>query len=336
MFKSKPFSINYLGNNGGYNFFVDIGNVNEIIYGSNLLTYLNPSPIGVSTFYNGVYDVLLNRVNSFGPVGNDGELARYLSPLKTSVTLSSSGSIYLRIPRIPMGSGQENTSIRPNWFASRTDFPNAINLLFWAEKYEIVTEVDSEDFVYNQRYDHLQSIDGTINFPTTKYPQKGAIYLKLADIIIDGDTVQIVPYFQSNVINPNRYVTMGINYLRNCSIYYFGFIHREETKISTLGYYSRPSWIIKTLDQIFDIAKYDIETDFGHYFNNWDYDFEGKADFFEIKQLLAVYSVYSNEKVRVRKLFEEMDEEESFVELNEDNLPIIFPGLDSTNTIIES
>lgn len=335
MFKNRPFSINYLGNDGGHSFFVNIGNVNEIIYGTGLFnTYIFPERIGDASFYNGIYDVLLNRVSEFGATGSDGQLNKYIFPLKKSITLSTSSAIYLKIPRIPMGSGASNNGIRPIWFASRTD-SLGVNLLFWTEQFEIVSEVNPEDFIYEQRYDALQAIDSFIDFPKTKFPQKGAIYIKLADIRIDGDTVQIIPYFQSNIINPNRYITMGINYLRNCSVQYFGFIHREDVKIPVVGYYSRPDWIIKSFEEIFSSAKNDIESDFGNYFGIWDYDFEGKADFFEVRQLFAVYSVYSNDKVRVKKIFEDMDEEESFLELNEDNLSDIVPGLNSENSVFE-
>lgn len=39
--------------------------------------------------------------------------------------------------------------------------------------------------------------------------------------------------------------------------------------------------------------------------------------------------------MRVKKIFEDMDEEESFLELNEDNLSDIVPGLNSENSVFE-
>lgn len=335
MFQSKPFSINYLGKDGTYNFFVDIGNINEIIYGTSLYnTFIFPTPIGSPNFYTGVYDVLLERIENFQPVGNDGELNNYLAPLKTSVSLSTSGPIYLRIPKIPMGSGIENAAIRPLWFSARTD-QEAANMLFWNERFEIVSTVDEDDFVYEQRYDNLQSYDSIIDFPKTKFPQKGAIYIKLADIQIDDDEVRIIPFFRSNVINPNRYITMGINYTRNCNVQFLGIARQGESNFSVSGYYSRPNWIIKTFEEIFSSAKSDIESDFDQYFSNWDYNDFGKIDSFEILQAFAIYTVYSNDKVRVRKLFENQSEELPFLELNDENLEFIIPGLDSSNSILE-
>lgn len=334
MFQARPFSINYLGKDGDdYNFFVNIGNINEVLYGTINYEIIDPSPIGETALHNGVYDLDLQVVEDFGASGLEGRLSAYLSPIKKSISLTETGPIYLKIPKIPIGSNKFNSYRRPAWFCTRRDFGDVQNFLLWPDIFEVTTIINEDDFLYFQKRDPLEQ--NLVDLPVGDFERVGHIYIKLADIEIVEGSVTIKSFFQSRVLNANRYITIGSHYNRGLFVNFFGKLWRSNVYTTIEGYYSRPDWIIMNKEAIFNSAKDTIESDISQYILNWPMDSFGFAESFELLQVFAVHVSGAAEKLKVKKIFEVDDTEGLFLPMNYENLPIIVPELSSLNAIIE-
>lgn len=341
MFQQRPLTINYLGYDSGYKFFVNVADVNYLIYGTRNIRWIDIEPFEFFAEYNGVYDNLLNPIELFDPEGQNGYLTEFISPLKISFTINESSSIFIKIPKIPAGASPDNNESRNIFFISRADQFSIQNALFWKDEFRISSILDPEDFNYNKKYDPFQRVLNVINFPIDdEGDDKGNLYIKIADIIISDSGIRIKQFFQSDIFIPNRYITMGINGVRNLSVHFLAknIFSGEDNYELVEGYYSRPNWIIKSLEEIFANAFSDITNDFLSFYSIWEEDSGGipiPVDDFQILQIYAIYTRNANEKIRVKKVFESPDDEELFTPLTSENLSLIIPELNDENAVVE-
>jgi hypothetical protein len=331
MFTQRPFSITYLGFDSTFDFLVNIGNVNPFIL---KYPYYNGYIQSLNTFFGAVYDENLEPVEDFNVNGQFTKLKEYISPIQKTVSLAASGSIYLKIPKIPIGSGINSGWYRHNWFCSRLDFDNVSNFLMWFNEFQIVTSIESNDLSFVQKNDPLEK--SLINYPIGPIERVGYVYIKLADISIDGSRVTIREYFNSNIYVPSRYVTIGTNINRGLKIYFVGKTNIGDSYEITVGEYSRPNWTIMTRDEIFSVCKQEIEQDFLSFYSSWDsHPGQGdQAESLEILQIIAVCKRTGNGKILAKKVYEDLSVPE-ITEFTYDSLPLFFPALNANNTEIE-
>lgn len=335
MLTEAPFSIIYLGKDGSdYNFFVNIGKVCEELFHTNYLNpYISDLASDLPGIYSTMYDGGLSPVQQIGIDGKEGFLHNYRAPLKVSVTLTESGPIYLKIPKVPVGSGYNSAYSRGIWFTARQDVAIARAFLMWEQQFEIVSSINSDDLLYTQKRDVLEPalIDLPLNIPLNA----GGFYIKIADIEIVSGAVTVKPYLRSNFRTNTRYITIGSNINRGLRVYFVGKQNIGTDFDIVVGDYSRPDWITKTRNEILESCKTDIQADFGQYYNNWEVEPGIKADNLEIIQIIALYKKRGAGPILATKVFEDETYADNYIPFSKENLSLIFPGLNQVYLEIE-
>lgn len=300
----RNYNISYLGDK---NFFVTIGNYNEIILRYNYIYgFAGIQTESLSEYPAfGPYDHGYEPVNDLNTWANrnlEEKLKEFSSPIQKTVEVQNSSSIYLKVPKLMAGSNNLNfTSTRSFTFIGPSEgmIPN----LFAEIESEITNVVNSEDFLYIRDNDVFEQNRGATtinNFPVSEveYQYKGNLYIKLAEISYDEEDVPEIKYFwTSNVICPNRYSSANIRLWRNINILVGVSIkwkNVDRWNTYTIRF-SRPDLLIKKIDDI----RGEIETianDVRSYIQIWWEDERFDFPTTTVREITAIYFQTKNSK----------------------------------------
>lgn len=311
-----PFSLIYIGEFGGvHKFFINKGFINPTWDSGNIFLAVQKKEINTGFFaLNKLKDANLNELEEIGVMSNDEDnvfLKKFFYPLDSVVELSSSSSIFLRIPKTPAGQFLFGTSL----FLKNTTVNAYLNSDFtnmYANEARIATEFNLNDSLYIRSHDPLASFSG---LPDGSQDSNGAIYIKIADVEITDEGVSVTKYLNSHVVFPNVHIFPDPSMHKNCFCI-FGYIYNtqpdsgsEEDYQLGSNYYISPSWLTKSKSQIKQDAVSEIEGKIvGNYAERLLGLDENEVASLSIKEILFVYKTGANQTWRFSVLKSNFDE----------------------------
>lgn len=301
----RNYNISYLGEK---NFFITIGNYNEIILRYNYINgYAGIIMDGPSDYPSfGPFNHSYEPVNNFNTWSNKNlkeQLKEFSEPIQATISVEEGSSIYLKVPKLMAGSNNVDFG-STNEFTFITPIQDSpISTMLAEIESEITSTVNAEDFLYIRDNDVFEQseIGSPLNtFPVSEveYNYKGNLYIKLAEISYDENDIPTIKYFwTSNVICPNRYSSANIRLWRNINILVGVSVKWKNVNrwnIITLRF-SRPDFLIKKIDDIKGETE-SIANDVRSYIQIWGNDERLDYSTVTIREITAIYFQTKNSK----------------------------------------
>lgn len=229
-----PFNIYLIEKNGiNYKFAVNGGDINSFIFNTYRSEFVYPY-----NYQSLKQDSNLANKNPFYPRNSTNnplfDFSENLDEDNKSVqdritfTVQETCDVYLAIPKIPAGfyGPVLYTIDKSQWYYGNP--PDFLN------QFSVVT---SKDEGFDEKYLKNINIKGDKGKPSI-FPSgfvylnendfPGKIYIKIANVKIDNQGIEINYFFRSNVISPIRYLRLGSLKMRNIQIF---FTTISETKL---------------------------------------------------------------------------------------------------------
>lgn len=289
-----PFSIIcFKSSSSGFEFMINFGSINDFIFSTykRLIKRLNnkiidadlftslqipsnqtpdPTTAAAKDYANALRQESIGKLN-FSARYENSFIFKLSQKLQKTFATQQSCSVYLTIPKIPVGADLRGVRWSTNWFLwNRTSFFNQFTI-------EITSNESFEDRLSNnQKYiqknnpfftnflldENIENLIQSEILSDEEYP--GKLYIKLADIIIKGSSYEINYFFRSDLIAPIRWV--NFSNLRNFNIYFehIGTTQTGERKNKNILAHwinFHPQFLLKTVEEIEEGCD-DIITDY--------------------------------------------------------------------------
>jgi hypothetical protein len=275
-----PFRVSYLDKtNNKYRFIVNAGDINSFIFNTYKANFTNTS----------LDKDIYNAVNEFKKPTFD-----YQKKWEATFSTNESCDVYLTIPKIPIGFDSNSITTPekykgPDWWNGDPpyDFINQFKIV--TSNQQAFQEDYNNNILYIEKDNVYKNLKGTVFTEDSSYP--GKIYIKIATITVQNDTVNIKRYLNSNVISPTKYLRLGALGIRNIQILYSlisdgygeflvpdssGRIARSGIEAAFLsyggGYYNDPSLFFSSISQIKESVESKIKNSITAINNNYFYD----------------------------------------------------------------
>lgn len=334
-----PFSVSCTGKEDDiFKFVVNIGDVNKFIlqnykYYAKAYDSLYIEPVFIDSFQD-LDEESVGKDGFFAPVGDSGNIGIYGKYWGETFETNVSCSIYLTIPKIPLGFDYQildpvSTYNDKNvwWYANKNYFINNLKIVkstdpFFEAQYQEDRKYTEKNNLFRQpeRIFLGRNIAWREIVDDEDYP--GKLYIKIAEVKVEEDIASVIPFFRSNVVNPSRYFRMGAENLRlrRIFVWYCGLekIKNFESFVRKDREVFFPETFFLTFqqlkDRIVDISHRNVRGFFSNYSVDTLYgqNLQALGDAKELKnpevfRIAILHKKSVGEKFLFEKVFEDVD-----------------------------
>lgn len=334
---SLPFSVSFVFKEGSnYDFIVNIGDINSLIYqtykyGTKTYDSQDLATLDLINSSNLLDIQTANGKYSFSAQGSNEPIKEFGRSWSKTFSTTESCSVFLVMPKIPPGYDFfSDTSLGKNiwWFISPNDFINAFHIETSSEEGFEARYLQNTRYTENKNiYQPNSLIFGLLSRSrpqqfTIKNDYFGKTYIKLAEIKIKDNSVSVIPFFRSNIVNPSRYLRLGTTSFRYTKVFVWmvgdtdnpasSFVHKMGEEMNN------PEFFLKSLDFLRTKAKQFTENYYSRFYSSYDentvYNLpdltsendESKFSNIEVYRVAILYKKYANGKFLFENVYEDI------------------------------
>lgn len=315
-----PFSLLYMGKIGGnHRFFINKGLINPTWDIGNVYLSIQKKGIdGGILSLNKLQNEKLEPVETIGIYSdkdNEVFLKKFSYPLDSYIDINETSSIYLRIPKTPAGQLIQGAQQFVRNAVINAYLTGGLSNLISNESI-VKTEINVNDGLYMRSHDPLSTFNGDIG---GEQDSSGAIYLKIAEVTINGDEdIVVTKYLNSHVVFPNV-ISYADPIIHRGVFAVFGYTYNEQPEedeeVTRVGYsqYVSPLWLLKPKSDIQDLVVDEIESKYkGEYAARLLNLTEQQANSVSIKEILFFYRKGADKAWRIKSLKSNFDDTYTF------------------------